>query len=204
MRSRGAWRLRAPILGVLALLALAGCADGSGAGGGPRASVTSSAPAIPAAAQAKVFVPVATSVTRTTSGSCWTSSITVHAANAYRCYAGHDILDPCFAATAAARAVVCYADPWTPGVRVVLTGTLPRPAPLAVTHPWALELANGKRCVAATGVVNRIGDLVLIYHCDGGGESGLPVARGGATRTEYLAPGARAAVPVLVTVTWQA
>jgi hypothetical protein len=180
-------------------LTVAGCADSA-----------SRAPAAPPshtpipAAQAKVFVPVSTSAGRTLPGTCWTSSITVHSSAAYRCYAHNTILDPCFAATRTAREVTCYADPWTPGTRVLLATALPKPAPLPVTHPWALELSNGKRCVAATGVVNRIGDLTLLYQCEHGGATGLPTTHAGHTEVRYVAPGSRTAVAVTVSVTWQA
>lgn len=199
MRSRGAVNIarRLPAT-ILAIVVLAGCADSRTPAGG------ASKPAPIPAAQAKVFVPVATSVSRTVHGSCWTSSITVATATAYRCYAGNQILDPCFAASPAAQEVTCYADPWSQGVRLVLTKNLPSPAPLAVSHPWALELATGKKCVAATGVVSRIGDLPLLYQCHGGGATGLPATRDGRTHVKYLAPGAHATVDVAVAVIWQA
>jgi hypothetical protein len=197
--SRGTWRLRAPILGLGVALVIAGCADSA-----TRAPAASPARTPTPVAQAKVFVPVSTSPGRTLHGTCWTSSITVHSSAAYRCYAGNTILDPCFAATRSARVVTCYADPWSPGTSVLLTAALPKPAPLPVTHPWALELANGKRCVAATGVVNRVAGVPLLYHCQHGGAAGLPVTRDGHTEVRYVAPGSRTAVPVAVSVTWQA
>lgn len=200
MRSRGAvtvaWRLSTTLLATALLIA--GCAD---------STVPAAAPSHPQptpAAQTKIFVPVMTSVRRTERGSCWTTSITVSAPSAYRCYAGNQILDPCFAASAKARDVTCYADPWSPGVRLDLASALPQPTPLAISHPWALELANGKRCVAATGVVNRIGNLALLYECAGGGAAGLPMTRDGHPTVEYVPAGAQTAVPVAVTVTWQA
>jgi hypothetical protein len=197
--SRGTWRLRAPILGMGAALMIAGCADSAG-----RSPAAAASGAPTPAAQAKVFVPVSTSLGRTEHGTCWTSSITVRSSAAYRCLAGNAILDPCFAATRSAHVVTCYTDPWSPGTRVVLAAALPKPAPLPVTHPWALELANGKRCVAATGVVNRIAGVALLYQCEHGGAAGLPVSHAGHTDVRYVAPGTRTAVAVAVTVTWQA
>jgi hypothetical protein len=197
--SRGTWRLRAPILGVFALLVLAGCADST-----PQVpAAPPPSPTIPAA-QVKIFAPASTTVSRTVHGSCWTSSITVAASSAYRCYAGNTILDPCFAAAPAAREVSCYADPWASAVRVLLSAALPKPAPLAVTHPWALELANGKRCVAATGVVTRLGNVALLYRCEHGGSASAPTTQHGHTQVQYVPPGSRAPVAVPVTVTWQA
>ncbi len=201
--SRGTWRLRAPIVGAVAVLVLAGCADSTthAPPAAPPPS-TSSSPAAQAA-QAKVFVPVTATASRTVHGSCWTSSITVSSTAAYRCYAGNTILDPCFAADPAARDVSCYADPWSPAVRVLLAAPLPAPSALPVTHPWALELANGKRCVAATGVVNRIVGIALLYHCTHGGAAGVPVTQHGHTQVQYVAAGSRSPTTVPVTVTWQ-
>jgi hypothetical protein len=197
--SRGTWRLRAPIVAGCAALVVAGCADSA-----TRAPAASQPPRPIPAAQAKVFVPVSTAPGDTLHGTCWTTSITVPSTAAYRCYAGNTILDPCFAAAPSARVVTCYADPWSPGTRVALAGPLPKSAPLAVTHPWALELANGKRCVAATGAANRIGNLTLLYQCRHGGATGLPVTHGGHTEVSYLASRSRTPVPVAVSVTWQA
>lgn len=196
--SRSTWRLRAPILGVVAAVVLAGCAESTSPPAAPRSPVS-----IPAA-QAKVFVPASTTASRTLRGSCWTSSITVQSSTAYRCYGGNTILDPCFAATRTAREVTCYPDPWSSPIRVLLTAALPAPAPLVVTHPWALELANGKRCVAATGVATRLGNLTMLYRCQHGGSTTLPTRRAGHLVVEYVAPGARTGVAVPVTVTWQA
>lgn len=200
MRRRGAlrfaWRLPATIA-ALALL-VGGCAASRVPASAPR-----TLPPIPAA-RAKIFVPVSTSVARTEHGSCWTTSITVRSTSAYRCYAHNQILDPCFASGTTAHDVVCYADPWSLGIRLVLSAKLPKQALLAVSHPWALELGNGKRCVAATGVVDRIGNLPLLYQCRGGGAAGLPVTKAGHTDVQYVAPGSSAAIRVPVTVSWQA
>jgi hypothetical protein len=185
---------------MLAALDITGCAD---SGSGVAAPARSAAAPIPAA-QAKVFVPISSAEGRTEHGTCWTSSITVRTADAYRCFAGNEILDPCFAQSRTAHVVVCYADPWSPGVRVIVPTVLPAPAPLAVSHPWALELANGKHCVAATGVVNRIGTLALLYQCRHGGSAGPLVTHDGRSEVQYVPAGASAAVPVAVRVIWQA
>lgn len=199
MRSRGAWRLRATI-SALCVALVAGCAESRTPAAAPPTSAASSP--VPAV-QAKVFVPALASVSRTAHGTCWTTSITVGSRDAYRCYAGNQILDPCFAASADAHSVICYADPWAPGVRLLFATKLPKPAQVTVAHPWALQLANGKRCVAATGVVDRIGSLALLYHCRDGGEAGTPAKHGAETDVRYLAPGTHATVVVPVAVVWQ-
>jgi hypothetical protein len=110
-------------------------------------------------------------------GSCWTTSVAVARPLAYRCFAGGEILDPCFARARTARSVVCFVDPWTAGTRVTVARALPADELLiSTTRPWALELANGAHCVAATGVVGRVGSTVLLYRCGRAGASGGPSA----------------------------
>jgi hypothetical protein len=133
-------------------------------------------------------------------GSCWTGSIAAPVRGAYRCLAGNDILDPCFAAST--PDVRCYASPWAKALVLRLTKPLPR-RPIA-GHPryWALALANGAHCVALTGTVAVVDGHPLAYSCSGGRFAGLTAGSGPALRVRY----GRASGPLrtlAVTVAWR-
>jgi hypothetical protein len=113
------------------------------------------------------------------SGNCWTTSIAVPIAGVYRCFAGNEILDPCFAPAAETSppTVACFADPWHPGTLLTLRRALPKDDPqLTDGHPWALELANRARCVDITGVVPRLAGVDLEYRCGPGLVAGFGAA----------------------------
>lgn len=104
-------------------------------------------------------------------GSCFTASAADPVAHAYRCLAGNQLLDPCFAdpAQAAPGTVACVADPWSAAVVVTLTAKLPAAKPLGDgTRPWALQLDDGRRCTASTGTVPFVDGVALSFRCNGG------------------------------------
>jgi hypothetical protein len=118
----------------------------------------------PYAATGTLVVPVADHV----SGSCWTGSIAVPSPGVYRCMAGNEIFDPCFADTTQPQrdTVACVQDPWSPAHVVTLTAPLPSSTAAGQTRtPWALELANHARCVAVTGTVGEVNGVSLNYVC---------------------------------------
>jgi hypothetical protein len=108
-------------------------------------------------------------------GRCWTGSIVVPVAGAYRCIVGNDIADPCFAPPhpSTPLTVACLPDPWS-GARVVtLTEPLPVNRPIGnAARPWAVQLANGARCVASTGTVQAVNDVSLNLLCPDGTAAG--------------------------------
>jgi hypothetical protein len=202
-----AWRFRAANLGAVALLAiivLSGCASE------PTKHSSSAPAAAPATSSATSATPVRATTTAThvfaafdqggapaagvaahRSGSCWTSSITVSARAAYRCFAGNQILDPCFASSASrsTRVVDCYADPWSHAVQLTLSRKLPAPgAPLKISQPWALELAGGNHCVVTTGTAPVVAGVTMRYQCDTG-TAGLLNDTASALRVQLRAPG---------------
>jgi hypothetical protein len=111
------------------------------------------------------------------SGSCFATSITVAKRNAYRCLAGNDLLDPCFARSRTASNVYCYASPWARATRLRLTkslkSTVPSSRPLRVTQPWAIRLAGGRRCIATGGTTQVVRGVPLSYRCGTAGMAGL-------------------------------
>jgi hypothetical protein len=66
------------------------------------------------------------SIAQRARGNCWTTSISSSASNAYRCMIGNNIVDPCFAASRAAKIVYC---PMPSSSRKVLALTLTGPLP---------------------------------------------------------------------------
>jgi eukaryotic-like serine/threonine-protein kinase len=104
-----------------------------------------------------------------TSGHCWEGSLAAPAATTYRCLAGNAILDPCFASAAAAHPakVACFTDPWSKATLLTLTHRLPsQHQPPA--RPWAAVLADGARCIAATGTAPFVHGVGLGYACSDG------------------------------------
>ncbi|HEY1778221.1 MAG TPA: hypothetical protein VGG41_18840 [Solirubrobacteraceae bacterium] len=102
-------------------------------------------------------------------GYCWTSSLAADAADAYRCMAGNAINDPCFAASAHARTVACFIDPWHAVTLLTLSRPLPRHGPpVRDALPWAIETSNGHRCVFLTGATAPMGGERINYGCVGG------------------------------------
>jgi hypothetical protein len=83
-------------------------------------------------------------------GDCYTGSFVVH--GAYRCTAGNDLRDPCFADPARDDAVVCVRDPFSRGVvRLRVSGHLDDAFSAGTGVVWALRLSNGQRCSAFAG-----------------------------------------------------
>ncbi len=173
-------------------LVLAGCASHRSdqpAGGHPRTATTTFHAY---RADGELAVQVADVAT----GTCWTLSIAVAAAGAYRCITGDEILDPCFAPARpeVPVEVACIADPWSRAEVLTVSGGLPKAHPGGrVGRPWAFELANGVRCVAATGTVPEVHGVDLGYHCAGGGDSRAARRRGGHRHVRLPGPRGRRA-----------
>ncbi|MCW2494729.1 hypothetical protein [Jatrophihabitans sp.] len=214
--SRRTRRLRASnVWAALILLALAGLLAACGtpskttAGAAPAVSV----PTSPAAATTltRTFAPydaageLIAAIHGHASGSCWTTSISAPAANTYRCLAGNQILDPCFAATPKASTVACFADPFSAGLLVTLSSALPKADPGTRADPWALQLADGTHCVAVTGTVHRLGSLNLDYACGASATAGLLAAAkvGAARQVEYVARTGAVPRNIAVSTAWR-
>jgi hypothetical protein len=115
-------------------------------------------------------------ISKTARGYCWEGSIADGRPDAWRCFLGNFILDPCFSNQASTSAfVLCAVSPWSRLIKLRLIKRLP----LALANretgrptaqpPWALKLVDGTRCVAVTGATGAIAGLGLDYSCLGGG-----------------------------------
>ena len=157
----------------------------------------------PYAATGTLVVPVADHV----SGSCWTGSIAVPVAGVYRCLAGDQIYDPCFAPSpqTSPPTVACVPDPWTPARVISLTAPLPPASPPAQGRdPWALELANNARCVTVTGTVASVAGVALNYLCGPG--LGAAIIQNDGTRilVDYGSETGTSLATVAVVTMWRA
>ncbi|HEY5161242.1 MAG TPA: hypothetical protein VII83_09285 [Gaiellaceae bacterium] len=108
-------------------------------------------------------------------GYCWEGSIADGRSDAWRCFRGNFILDPCFSNGRSSQPyVVCPAAPWS--TRVTLL-RLTKPLPLsngnkgsrAATWPWGIVTSNRQRCLAATGATSSIAGQWISYYCRSGG-----------------------------------
>lgn len=197
---------------VFPALVLAGCASGhpsSGASNRPVAPAAQTPTTNPTEQQ--VFAPFDAAGTPLVdaaaagSAECFATSIAVPLAGVYRCLAGNRILDPCFvpAEPAQPTAVTCFADPWTPGQRMTLQGVLPTFTPVpSAGNPWAVQLADGKRCIIRTGTVPEVDGVDLLYSCDGGAAAGL--SSDGADLVAHYGPPAGPLRTEPVSVAWRA
>lgn len=118
-------------------------------------------------------------VSQTVEGHCWVGSLAdSYRSDAWRCAAGNNILDPCFADPFRNQDfLICSESPLSETVIVLnLTEPLPvlsTPPPETVelrkALPWAIELEEGHVCHFATGATGAIGGKRLNYGCTGGG-----------------------------------
>lgn len=93
--------------------------------------------------------------------------------NAYRCFAGNYVYDPCWADETPGRApsVLCQAAPWQHTlIRLKLkAGLAPflSPArPREIRYPWGVQLTDGERCLAAQGAHGTAFGKVIEYGCE--------------------------------------
>jgi hypothetical protein len=215
-------------LGLVLVTVLLSACGSPGQAASPAAPTVSPVTSSAAASTRTVtFAPFAAAVAPSSAApitaSCWTTSIAAPATNTYRCLAKNEILDPCFAPTVAstttspaqtARGVpgvtastdlTCFADPWSKGVQVMVKGALPKAVGAIDANPWALQLADGVRCVSLTGTVRTIGQLDLTYRCGTSGSAGLlaSASPGAARAVEYSASATGTLQRVSVDTLWR-
>jgi hypothetical protein len=95
---------------------------------------------------------------------------------AYRCFTGNFVYDPCWAEKAATPTVLCLAYPWSvANARLSVSAPLsPIPNQGAAGLPWGVELAGGQRCVLLQGAHSVFNGRVIDYYCG----PGLSLLRG--------------------------
>jgi hypothetical protein len=116
-------------------------------------------------------------------GYCWTPSIALPRADAWRCMIGNAIEDPCFATRDVSNAVICGANPVTGAAGFLLRLTKPLPAASAIASPspapWIVQLAIGENqvpgpyampppktyCSPLTGTMPIVDGLAVPYLC---------------------------------------
>jgi hypothetical protein len=104
---------------------------------------------------------------RLTGGNCEPGSDSVPGP-VYRCFVGNSILDPCWADSEHARAVLCMTEPWSQTAVELQTRGLPastQPVPRSLSYPWGVKLANGEECIADQGAHDEYRGRVVDYSC---------------------------------------
>ena len=139
-------------------------------------STSTAPPQQPTAAQ--IFSPVnasgglAASVTHEARGSCFGNSIVIARSDAWRCSAANSIYDPCFMVNQ--TQVLCPNNgPWANnGILVNIPGGLPSAGPVKDQgtrgQPWAIQLADGSKCLPISGASNVIANQRLNFDCSDG------------------------------------
>ena len=128
-------------------------------------------------------------VTATRDGVCPGASLVSSRIDAWRCFEGNVIRDPCFSQPPQSTIVVCPAAPWNRRV-VVLRLTRPLPSGWVGIRtksgfPWAIMTADHKRCTSYAGMAGlpKVGGVPVTYGCQGGGNLAGYVAQRSATWT---------------------
>lgn len=192
------------LTGALALLVLAaGCGNSKA-----RSGSTSSAPATRSTTQASasgtsihLYTPfnggsIATGIQigKTATGYCWTTSIADARGDAFRCFVGNEINDPCFAdQTNFTHYVLCPLNgvPDAKVLRINLTKKLPRNSASGDPTrypPWAVQTTSGKWCTIITGATGDIAGMRMNYGCTGGSVLIGDPRRSAKTWTIFSAP----------------
>ena len=98
--------------------------------------------------------------TRAKSGYCYVGSLAIDRRDAWRCFVGNFLYDPCFSSSRAHGMVICPNIDVDGGVGIRLTRALPRGqgnrgAPSLNRQPWNIELTSGHHCAFSSGASNK-------------------------------------------------
>jgi hypothetical protein len=116
----------------------------------------------------------AVQVTRTAHGLCNGGAISTGRADAWRCFAGNFIYDPCFSSSKATGIVLC---PLIAGKGSVTEIKLKQPLPTGFGNkgkpstkglPWAIKTVSGLKCTLITGASNVVNHMRANYFCSHG------------------------------------
>lgn len=143
--------------------ALTGCgsAGPSGTGSGQQTEVVRVSPVSSAGTPSAGYRTTSTAA----DASCEPGSEAI--GQAYRCFAGNTVYDPCWAEKAATATVLCLADPWSAGVArlTVSSGLASIPNEGGIGEPWGVQLVTGQRCVLVQGAHQVFRGRVIDYSC---------------------------------------
>jgi hypothetical protein len=130
--------------------------------------------------------------------------------NAWRCFSGSGVYDPCFAPPEASNVtqLACAASPFSD----VMLMTLSKPLPSSFngntgntgssqSSPWFMQLANGDQCGLTTGTVQSAGGVALVYGC----RSGVASSPNTSTQpwtAQYLPNNSHVISDVAITTAW--
>ncbi len=136
------------------------------------------------------------------SGTCASESYAATRSDAYRCFAGSTIVDPCFTdELRRAPQLVCMTSPTDMNVTLLtLQAALPAPSGasepvLGMGQPWALTLTTGDTCNVVGGATLSVGNLRLNYVCSSGASVYGDVDKGRVHWTVEVWRGPEATVP---------
>jgi hypothetical protein len=182
LAARRAWTFRA-MLAVALVSALSGCGSGDHKASSIAQQETRTTGMRLQPTSSHLFAPfnggglaAGVNIGKSGEGYCWEGSIADTRPDAWRCFLGNFILDPCFSNEAGTSVFVLCADsPWSSVTKLTLTKVLPRslanPEASDPTNgrPWGLELTDGTQCVGLTGATGAIAGLGIAYGCKGEG-----------------------------------
>lgn len=159
-----AWRpvVAGVLLATMLACALAACGSGSpSAGASQQTEVVRVRPVSSGGIAAAGYRTTSTAA----DASCEPGSEAI--GQAYRCFAGNTVYDPCWAEKAATATVLCLADPWSDAVArlTVSSGLAPIPNEGGIGEPWGLQLVTGQRCLLVQGAHQVFRGRVVDYYC---------------------------------------
>jgi len=111
-------------------------------------------------------------VTKTVHGSCNGGSAAIDRNDAWRCFFGNYVADPCFSSSAAKGIVLCPTAAWSSsGTEIKLTRPLAdgdTGKPSISGQPWAVETTSGTKCQIDTGATSVVDHQRANYFCQKG------------------------------------
>lgn len=115
-----------------------------------------------------------TVVRKAKGGPCWENSLSTDRPDAWRCFIGNDIYDPCFSGTSRSD-VACLDDAFAHRVfllhlsKPLVAEKNPTTQMLQPSgQPWALRLSNGDQCGFMTGATTVLNGDRMNYGCKSG------------------------------------
>lgn len=108
-------------------------------------------------------------VTSTARGSCNGGSAAIDRDDAWRCFSGNFVYDPCFSSAHAKGIVLCPSGPGaTSGIEIKLTAKLTgadHGKPSTSGTPWGVQTTSGLKCEIDTGATTVLDGRRANYFC---------------------------------------